>query len=151
MRISYWSSYVCSSDLEKEGLCTFNSAKDDVAVRRVAGRLPECETEMMGAQPCNRGQLANRKIVRQMRFDIVDYPVKTGRTQAAAHGHRGRAAVGILAKQMDNRCLGQPLDKEPATGTTADQFISPSGKGERSEESRVGEGRARTCKNRRGP
>src|SRR3546814_3429316 len=44
-------------------------------------------------------------------------------------GHRGRAAVGILAKQMDNRCLGQPLDKEPATGTTADQFISPSGKG----------------------
>src|SRR3546814_3119987 len=30
---------------------------------------------------------------------------------------------------MDNRCLGQPLDKEPATGTTADQFISPSGKG----------------------
>src|SRR3546814_7436389 len=58
---------------------------------------------MMGAQPCNRGQLANRKIVRQMRFDIVDYPVKTGRTQAAAHGHRGRAAVGILAKQMDNR------------------------------------------------
>src|SRR3546814_18024412 len=84
---------------------------------------------MMGAQPCNRGQLANRKIVRQMRFDIVDYPVKTGRTQAAAHGHRGRAAVGILAKQMDNRCLGQPLDKEPATGTTAAQFISPSGKG----------------------
>src|SRR3546814_6108641 len=84
---------------------------------------------MMGAQPCNRGQLANRKIVRQMRFDIVDYPVKTGRTQAAAHGHRGRAAVGILAKQMDNRCLGQPLDKEPATGTTADQIISPSGKG----------------------
>src|SRR3546814_18653712 len=50
-------------------------------------------------------------------------------TQAAAHGHRGRAAVGILAKQMDNRCLGQHLDKEPATGTTADQFISPSGKG----------------------
>src|SRR3546814_13243383 len=84
---------------------------------------------MMGAQPCNRGQLANRKIVRQMRFDIVDYPVKTGRTQAAAHGHRGRAAVGILAKQMDNRCLGQPLDQEPATGTTADQFISSSGKG----------------------
>src|SRR3546814_6780631 len=72
---------------------------------------------MMGAQPCNRGQLANRKIVRQMRFDIVDYPVKTGRTQAAAHGHRGRAAVGILAKQMDNRCLGEPLDTEPATRT----------------------------------
>src|SRR3546814_19459041 len=67
---------------EKQGLCTFNSAHDDVAVRRVAGRLPECETEMMGAQPCNRGQLANRKIVRQMRFDIVAYPVKTGRTRS---------------------------------------------------------------------
>src|SRR3546814_4842272 len=49
---------------------------------------------------------------------------------SAAHGHRGRAAVGILAKQMDNRCLGQPLDKEPATRTTADQFISPSGRSE---------------------
>src|SRR3546814_3609099 len=83
---------------EKQGLCTFNSAHDDVAVRRVAGLLPECEPEMMGAHPCNRGLLANRKIVLQLPLDIIDYTEKTRRTQAPAHGHLARAPVGIFAR-----------------------------------------------------